>query len=141
MIRLLGLAPTLGAALVLAACGGGGGTAEEQPAAPTEPAATAEAAGGGTTLQLSADAENKLAFNVAELTAPAGKVTLVMANPSALQHNVAIKGNGVDVKGEVVSTGGTSTVTAALAPGTYTVYCSVPGHEQGGMVATLAVTA
>lgn len=132
MIRLLILAAMLGVTLVLAACGGGGG----EPAAEAPPAATE----GGTTLELAADAENRLAFDVSELTAPAGTVTLVMANPSALPHDVAIKGNGLDVKGEVVPSGGTSTVTAELTPGSYTVYCSVPGHEQGGMVASLTVT-
>lgn len=137
MIRPLVLALTLGVALALAACGGKS-TAEGQPAATTQPATTAEVS--GTDLQLAADPQNKLAFDVTELTAPAGEVTLVMANPAALPHNVAIKGNGVDVKGEVVSTGGTSTVTAEFAPGDYTVYCSVPGHEEGGMVATLTVT-
>jgi len=137
MIRPLVLALTLGVALALAACGGKS-TADGQPAATTQPATTAEAS--GTDLQLAADPQNKLAFDVTELTAPAGEVTLVMANPAALPHNVAIKGNGVDVKGEAVSTGGTSTVTAELAPGDYTVYCSVPGHEEGGMVATLTVT-
>jgi len=29
--------------------------------------------------------------------------------------------------------------TFALAPGTYTLYCSLPGHEQLGMKATLVV--
>ena len=50
------------------------------------------------------------------------------------------KGNGVDVKGEVVATGGTSTVSEELEPGTYTFYCSVEGHREGGMEGTLTVT-
>ena len=29
--------------------------------------------------------------------------------------------------------------TIVLAPGTYTFYCSVPGHEQAGMKGTLIV--
>ena len=139
MIRPLVLAVALGVVLALAACGGGG-PAEEQPAVTTQPATAAEAPAGETTIELAADAENKLAFDITELTAPAGEVTLVMANPAALPHNVAVKGNGVDVQGEVVESGGTSRITAELAPGTYTVYCSVPGHEAGGMVATLTVT-
>jgi cytochrome c oxidase subunit 2 len=95
------------------------------------------ATGGG--IEISADPDGALAFDVSELTAEAGAVAISMANPSSIPHNVAIKGNGVDVKGEVVGTGGTSTVTAELAPGTYTFYCSVPGHEAGGMTGTLTV--
>ena len=62
-----------------------------------------------------------------------------MKNPAALLHNIAIKGNGVDVKGEIVGSGATSTVTADLKPGAYTFYCSVPGHEAAGMKGTLTV--
>ena len=35
--------------------------------------------------------------------------------------------------------GGTKTLTMTLAPGTYTYYCSVPGHRQAGMQGTLTV--
>jgi cytochrome c oxidase subunit 2 len=106
------------------------------------------AAGGTTTggggaasgaIEISADASNQLRFDVSELSAAAGTVTISMANPSSLPHNIAIKGNGVDVKGEIVTSGETSTVSTDLAPGTYTFYCSVPGHEQGGMTGTLTV--
>ena len=54
---------------------------------------------------------------------------------------VALKGNGVDEKGDIVSDGGVSTITIAdLRTGTYTFYCSVPGHEQAGMKGTLTVS-
>ena len=42
-------------------------------------------------------------------------------------------------KGAVVSGGRTSKITANLKPGSYTFYCSVPGHEQAGMKGTLTV--
>jgi cytochrome c oxidase subunit 2 len=107
-------------------------------------AAGSETTGGGGSatggaLEISADPDGALAYDVTALTARAGTVTITMANPSSLPHNVALKGNGVDVKGEVVGTGGTSTATADLAAGTYTFYCSVPGHEAGGMTGTLTV--
>ena len=34
---------------------------------------------------------------------------------------------------------GTSRVRASLKPGKYEFYCSVPGHEDGGMKGTLTV--
>ena len=47
----------------------------------------------------------------------------------------------MSVQGNMVSSGGVSTVTVAdLKPGTYTFYCSVPGHEQAGMKGTLTVS-
>jgi plastocyanin len=91
------------------------------------------------TITLSAD-KSALKFNKKTLTAKAGSVTLKMTNPSPLQHNIAIKGKGINKKGKIVGKGGTSTVTATLKPGTYTFYCSVPGHEAGGMKGTLKVT-
>ena len=35
--------------------------------------------------------------------------------------------------------GGTKTLSLNLPAGTYTFYCSVPGHEQAGMKGTLTV--
>jgi cytochrome c oxidase subunit 2 len=111
-------------------------------AAASPPAAAEEAPGAAApagALEISAAADGSLAYDVTELEAEAGTVTITMANPSAVPHNVAIKGNGVDVKGEVVVQGGTSTASAELEPGTYTFYCSVPGHEAAGMKGTLVV--
>jgi plastocyanin len=93
----------------------------------------------GTTLRLSAD-KVALKFDKKALRAEAGKVTLVMANPSVLPHNIAIKGKGIKtVLGKIVLKGGTSTVSATLKKGTYTFFCSVPGHEAAGMKGTLKV--
>jgi plastocyanin len=95
---------------------------------------------GATTLRVSADSHNALKYNKKTLTAKAGKVTIVMANPSVLPHNVAIKGSGANAKGPIVGKGKTSSVTATLKEGRYTFYCSVPGHEAAGMKGTLVVT-
>jgi uncharacterized cupredoxin-like copper-binding protein len=90
-------------------------------------------------LKISADPGGRMAFTKKSLIARPGKVTISMANPALLPHNVAIKGKGVNVKGKVVLKGGTSTVTAVLKRGTYRFYCSVPGHEAAGMWGTLTV--
>ncbi|HWQ24947.1 MAG TPA: plastocyanin/azurin family copper-binding protein [Gaiellaceae bacterium] len=111
----------------------------ERQAAQAGGSEAAPAPGGAGTLELSADPSGALAFDTRTLRAEAGKVTIAMRNPSPLPHNVAIKGNGVDVVGKVVLQGGTSIVTAELRPGTYTFYCSVPGHEEAGMKGTLTV--
>ena len=133
MARLLGLA-LIGLALAVAGCGGDDD--EDEETSPPPPAA----ATGGTTLENPADAGGELAFEKDELTAPAGDITLVMENPSSLEHNIAVKGDGIDEKGPVVGEGETSEVSVTLEPGEYEFYCSVPGHEAGGMEGTLTVT-
>jgi len=86
-------------------------------------------------------ASSGLAFVKTSATASAGPVIIRSKNPQSTGHDIALKGNGVDETGEIVSDGGVSTVTIAdLKPGTYTFYCSVPGHEQAGMKGTLTVS-
>lgn len=120
------------AALILALAACGGGDDEGEP--------SGNGGGEGTALELVAGPGSELKFDKTSLEAAAGEVTITMANDGDLPHNVAIKGSGVDEKGEIVQNGGTSTVTATLEPGEYTFYCSVPGHEAGGMTGTLTVT-
>jgi plastocyanin len=84
-------------------------------------------------------ASSGFAFSTSTATASAGTVTLKAMNPQSVSHDISIKGNGVDQHGQVVGQGGTSKVTADLKPGTYEFYCSVPGHEAGGMKGTLTI--
>lgn len=118
-------------ALALVACGGGSKKASATPAATVS--------GVATTLKLAAD-PNALKFDKTSLTAPAGKVTIQMTNPSMMDHNVAIEGGGLDAAGQIVGHGGTSTVSANLKAGTYTFFCAVDGHRQAGMQGTLTIT-
>src|SRR4051812_10312743 len=122
-------------ALAISGCGGG-----EQPTPTRSPSAagTSSPAKSARVLSLQAD-QSQLKFDKSALSAKPGKVTIVMKNPSALPHDVAIEGHGVDVKGKTVSEGGTSTVTARLKAGTYTFYCSVDSHRQAGMEGRLTV--
>ena len=91
------------------------------------------------TLQIDAAESGALSFTAVNAEAPAGAIEFVMANASPVQHNIAVKDGGVDQKGPVVGSGGTSRLTADLRPGKYTFYCSVPGHEAGGMKGSLTV--
>ena len=91
------------------------------------------------TLDIDADPTGALSFTAANAEAPAGAVEFVMQNESGVPHNIAVKGAGLDERGPVVEQGGTSRVSAQLRPGKYTFYCSVPGHEAGGMKGSLTV--
>jgi plastocyanin len=130
---LAGFAAAL--ALVVAGCGGGGSSSSTS----SSSTAGTAAGGGGAKLSLKADASGKLAFNKKTLSAPAGKVSIVMVNPSQTSHSVAIQGTGVNAAGKIVGHGGISTVSATLKPGNYTYFCTVPGHRAAGMEGTLTV--
>jgi plastocyanin len=125
--------------LAVSAIGSGiitGALEEEEAEEAGHPAAEGR---GGSMLRLSADPGGELRFDKRSLEARAGRVTIVMDNPSSLQHNVSIEGRGVDQEGETVGEGGRSTVRAELRPGNYDFYCSVPGHRQAGMDGALTV--
>jgi mono/diheme cytochrome c family protein len=87
-------------------------------------------------LKIDADETGATAFTASKATAPAGKLEIVMENPSPIDHNIALEGDG---EGDVVGNGGTSRVSANLKPGKYTYLCTVPGHAEGGMKGELTV--
>ena len=95
--------------------------------------------GGGETLKIAADPGGQLKFDKSSLTGKAGKVTIVMDNPSDLPHAVEIEGDGVEVAGEVVMKGGVSKASADLKAGEYEFYCPVGNHKDAGMEGTLTV--
>jgi plastocyanin len=91
-----------------------------------------------TTLKLAADA-TALAFDKDSLTAKAGKVTIDFDNPSPTPHNVVIEEDGKELAGFEPITEGENAASADLKAGTYTYYCSVPGHREAGMEGQLTV--
>ena len=77
----------------------------------------------------------------AEVTGPS--VTIDITSDGPTPHNLTVR----DASGQVVmgtedlSAGDTATISAELAPGEYTIFCALPGHESLGMSGTLTVTA
>jgi plastocyanin len=103
-----------------------------------EGGAAPEVEGPGGTLALAADPAEIL-FDKQQLTSKPGEVTIEFTNPSTLDHDVAIlQGEQEIAKSALISEGQTS-VSAELAPGTYTFICTVPGHAESGMEGTLTV--
>jgi plastocyanin len=120
----------------------GGATTSTQPTATTgtPPPASSPAAAQPTALALAADPGGQLTYDAKTLTAKAGTVSIVMANMSPVEHNVTIA-EGSKVLGSTPTfVGGSKTLTLKLKPGTYTFYCSVPGHRQAGMEGKLTVS-
>jgi len=96
--------------------------------------------GAGSAVEFEADPNGELAYTTTKASAKAGKVTIDFNNPQGLTHDVAIEdSSGKEIaKTELIGEGETST-TANLKPGTYTYYCTVPGHREAGMEGTLTV--
>ena len=86
-----------------------------------------------------ADPNGKLAYITKKATAAAGKLEVDSKNASSTPHDIVLEGNGVKAGGKTVSGGGVSTFSVDLKAGTYTYYCSLPGHRAGGMEGTLTV--
>jgi plastocyanin len=105
------------------------------PAPASSPAASAT-----TKLKLAANPAGQLAYDTKQLSAKAGTVTIEMANMSPIEHDVAVS-EGSKILGQTpVFSGGSKSVTLKLKPGTYTFFCTVPGHRQAGMEGTLTVS-
>ena len=143
-MRLLSLTALLcSLAIVAAGCGGDDNSSSSSSSSGSDTSTTEQSSGGGggaaQTLKISADPGGALKFDKSSLTAKAGKVTIVMDNPSSLPHAVEIEGNGVEEEGETVEKGGVSKATATVKAGTYEFYCPVDGHKQAGMKGTLTV--
>lgn len=135
----------------LVACGGGSdSTSSESSSASGGAAETTEKSEGGEAeggtagsagaVDIEADPEGSLAFTSDSAAAKAGKVTVDFTNSSPVPHDVTIEGEGGETLAQTeVFAEGSESVTANLKPGTYTFYCSVPGHREAGMEGTLTV--
>jgi mono/diheme cytochrome c family protein len=93
----------------------------------------------GGKLALPADPNGQLAYITKQATAPAGPLEIDSKNAASIPHDIAVEGNGVNEKGEVVQDGGVSKVNVTLKAGKYAFYCTVSGHREGGMEGTLTV--
>jgi plastocyanin len=161
MKKIVALFALLLAALALVACGGGSSSSSEETGAVAgaaqeaeekaeeageeaegkaeEVEKEAEGASGGT-VEVEADPSGNLAFTSEEITAKAGNDTIKFTNESPVPHDVVIEDeNGKELGGTEITQEGSETAEVELKPGTYTYFCSVPGHRQAGMEGTLVV--
>jgi plastocyanin len=106
---------------------------------PAPPSSPAHAAPSGP-LMLAANPEGQLSYNTKQLSAHAGPVAITMTNMSPVEHNVTVAQGSTVLGATPTFKGGAKTLTLNLKPGTYTFYCSVPGHRQAGMEGTVSVS-
>ena len=114
--------------LLAAACGstsGSGGGANTLPATPSLTVI-------GT--------DNK--FDAKTYAAKAGEVTFAYYNKGNLSHSLLVKASDGTRIGDrlFIVPGKSAGLAVTLTPGTYEVYCDVPGHKESGMDATLTVS-
>jgi plastocyanin len=131
----------------LVACGGSSSSSSSESTsesgAATESESSSgggEAGGSGGTVSFEVAPSPNLAYTTKSASAKAGEVTVDFKNPQSTQHDVAIESSGGEVLGEAeLVAEGSSSTTVNLKPGTYTFFCTVPGHREAGMEGTLTV--
>jgi plastocyanin len=107
--------------LTLAACGGGGDGAADP---------------GDGTVEIEA---SDFAFDPSAVSAPAGTVEFELTNVGAAEHDIVVE-EADDTEVVRAAAGETATGSIELEAGSYTIYCSVPGHRASGMEGTLEVS-
>jgi uncharacterized cupredoxin-like copper-binding protein len=101
-------------------------------------AAGAAVQAGAKTVKVTAR-EYRISLSVRKL--PAGAVTLVVHNAGKVAHRIEIKGPGVTKETPLLTPGRTARLHLTLKGGTYSLWCTVPGHAALGMKASLTATA
>jgi uncharacterized cupredoxin-like copper-binding protein len=104
-----------------------------------EKSGTAATPGPAKTIPVT-ESEFKIALP-AESKLQGGNYTFAVKNAGKISHDLAITGSGLSgtPKTPLISPGGTAKLTVSLKAGTYTLYCTVPGHKAAGMVAKLSI--
>jgi len=80
-------------------------------------------------------------FSLSRTTVPAGKVVLQFVNAGQDEHNLQLEpaqGPPTEAFANTPSKG-VADLQLEMQPGSYTLFCSLPTHEQKGMKATLVV--
>ena|SRR5215211_2562812 len=80
-----------------------------------------------------------IGFDPKGFTIPANTPTVVtIVNKGAAVHNLTI--DALNVYSGDLQPGQSMTLTIDAPAGTYTFYCTIPGHREAGMAGTLTVT-
>ncbi|MFA9431367.1 cupredoxin domain-containing protein [Egicoccus sp. AB-alg2] len=116
MRRRTTLTALTAAALLAVACSGDDGSPAAAPAASGATGATLEVEAGD------------LYFTPEQLSASAGEITVVLDNVGAAEHDFVIEELD-DAEVVHAAPGETASGTVTLESGTYTFYCSIPGHR------------
>jgi plastocyanin len=95
-----------------------------------------------THVEVTAEDSESFRFVLSRSSVPAGKTIIEFVNHGQDEHNLnAAEGSAGEVVGSLPNTpsNGHLSLTVDLKPGSYTLFCSLPGHAAKGMKATLTV--
>lgn len=144
MSKLVGVAPLVLVGAIISGCAAPAPAPTQAPSptptrAPSADASIATSPDASGALAVVSLEARDLSFAPNHLEAVAGQpFELSMHDAGVITHNVTIDAP-VSIQ-LVVGPGRTgSTMVEALAPGTYTFYCSVSGHRRAGMEGTLTI--
>jgi uncharacterized cupredoxin-like copper-binding protein len=84
--------------------------------------------------------ETEFKITLAQTPKSAGSYEFVVKNDGKIPHDLVVNGNGVNAKTSLLNPGQSETLKVDLKPGTYDLYCSVPGHKQAGMDVKVTVS-
>lgn len=95
----------------------------------------------GQKLSLVADPNGDLKYDTDKLNAIAGNLTIALTNESSVPHDVAVEDStGSEIgKSDEITQSDTTLELKDVQAGSYTFYCTVPGHKAAGMEGTLTV--
>lgn len=137
----LGLGSVAILSLAIGACGSGTATTDpiSEPTDSTT-ASSAPASAGGRPVSPTTITVRDFEFDTPDVTVRR-PVALAVTNAGPTVHNLTIR----EVSGTIVGatsnlkTGATETLAPDLPVGSYTIFCSLPGHESLGIKGTLTV--
>jgi plastocyanin len=136
------------AALGIAGCGDDGDdptddnpALSEQEDAQNQQTEPTESSDSGQKLALSADPNGDLKYTTDKLNANAGNITIALTNESSVPHDVAVEdSSGSEIgKSDEVTQANTDLALQDVDAGSYTFFCTLPGHKAAGMEGTLTV--
>lgn len=135
--RFLLLAGALSLLVTGAACGGGDGDGGEDAAkAKNDVQSGNVSTAGGADITATA---KEFSFDPKEIKVEAGKATTIsLKNAGAVEHDITIDSPAFKLAVQPVKAA-EATLTMPTA-GSYTMYCSVPGHREAGMEGTVTVS-
>jgi len=135
-LRRLALTLLVCALALVAGCGEGdepeGGAADNT----TEQAPADTGGGARTTSEVTM---SELKFEPSDVTVKQG-ATLTVVNAGTIGHDLKVRRGSEQLGGtEVLDAGASAKLQVDFDPGEYEMFCSVPGHEEGGMKGTFTV--
>lgn len=93
-------------------------------------------------VEVTAEDTEAFHFALSRPNVPAGKVIIEFVNHGQDEHNLnAVEPADGSIAGSIPDTvpNAHPSLTLYLRPGSYVLFCSLPGHEAKGMKATLVV--